>query len=46
MLSPAKEVRWPLNSINAEKPGDREKKRSCRNNFPQSLAENKTQGLP
>jgi hypothetical protein len=25
LLSPAKEVRWPLNSINAERRGDRER---------------------
>jgi hypothetical protein len=36
----------PLNSVNAEKRGDREKKRMPVKNFAQSLAENKTQGLP
>jgi hypothetical protein len=46
LLSPTKEVTWPLSSINAAKRGGREKKRSCRKNFAQNLAENKTQGLP
>ena len=41
LLSPAKEVRWPLSSINAAKRGGREKKRSCRKNFAENLAETK-----
>jgi len=41
LLSPAEEVRWPLSSINVAKQGGREKKRSCRNNFAENLAETK-----
>ena len=41
LLSPAKEVRWPLSSINAAKRGWREKKRCCRKNFAQNLLKTK-----
>jgi hypothetical protein len=38
---PARGVRWPLSSINAARAGWQGKKRSCRENFAESLAENK-----
>jgi hypothetical protein len=46
LLSPTKEVRWPLSSINAAKRGWQGKEAELPKNFAQNLADSKTQGLP